>query len=221
MRISLLTLFVPLALCANIPGAEPPAPAPAPNIEERITVLKQRSLDQAMDIVNQVASCKCLKYGGKKLIACMDYANKEEVRLTFSKMSYHARINYLLSMNLLEYKRFLDAFDNEKQWKKTLEQLPPEEQTLLPQTVLEQLVMIRDTWIACAPNTVGIYGSGKKDPHAHDIAAWRNKTLEGHENMKTKCPVLLQWLNRRFMEQKIKLLHERKKTAAPNKGTHT
>lgn len=214
MRIQLPLLFISFTLLGDQPQNE--KTAPTPDIKSHTTVLKQHALEQAMDIFNQTTTCKCLKYGNEKLIACMDYASKEEARLTFSKMSCHARINYLLSMNLLEYKRFLDAFVNEKQWKQTLSKLPPEEQTLLPQTLREQLIMIRDTWISCAPRQVGYYASGKKDPHAHDIAAWRNKTLEGYEEIKNH-PLFWQWLEQRFMEQKIKLFHERKKTSAPGK----
>lgn len=221
MRIHHLSLFLPLTLFAKNPQTEQPTSPPIPNIEERTTILKQRSLDQTMDLFNQIAPCKCLKYDGKNLIACMDYAAKKEVRATFAEMSYHARINYLLSMNLLEYKRFLDAFDNEKQWKETLSKLPLKEQRLLPQTVLEQLIMIRDTWLSCAPQTVGIYGGGKKDPRAHDIAAWRNKTLERYERLRENSSILWQWLDQRFMEQKIKLLHERKKESQSRKKAHS
>ena len=215
MIIHMLYLLITLPLAANQPLPE--NPSPEPEIESHSTLLKQRALEQAMDIFNNPEKCKCLKYGGEKLIECMDYASEEEVRLTFSKMSYHARVNYLLSLNLPEYKRFLDAFDNEEQWEITLEALPPDERTLLPQTVLEQLIMIRDTWITCAPRKVGVYGSGKKDPHAHDIAAWRNKILEGYENMKKDSPLLWQWLDARFMEQKNKLFHERKKHSSSDK----
>lgn len=166
-------------------------------------VVKQQALEQALDILNNPCESKCLKYTGKKLITCIDYASKEEARETFAKMSYQARVEYLLSMNLLEYKRFLDAFENEKQWEESLNTLDEHERALMPKSLLEQLIMIRDTWISCSERRVGIYSKGKKDPDALDIAAWRNKTLEKLELMQLKYPMLFRWLEERFTEQKI------------------
>ena len=213
----ILSFLIALPLYANQPNPEPPELPP--DIEVHTNILKQRALEQAMDVLNKPDTCKCLKYAGKKLIACMDYACKKEVRKTFATMSYQARVDYLMHMNLPEYKRFLDAFENEEQWKETLTKLPAPEQKLLPQTVLEQLIIIRDTWLSCAPRRVGIYAGGKKDQQAHDIAAWRNKTLEGYEQMHGASPLLWQWLDERFMEKKINMFHELKKHAAANKGT--
>lgn len=169
-------------------------------------------LDQEMKVLNE-NPCPCLKYTGKKFISCMDYADKKEVRKTFSSMSLYARIKYLLALDLLAYKRFLDAFSTEKQWQKSLIALPANERELLPQTILEQLIIIRDTWISCAERRVGIYGRGAKDPKAEDIAAWRNKTLHESELMPDRGTLLMQWLAERFMEQKINLLFERRSIA--------
>jgi hypothetical protein len=176
-----------------------------PDMEIHSHLSKQKALEQVMEVLNKNDTCKCLKYNGKKLISCMDYASEEEVRLTFSNMSYQARMHYLLAMDLMEYKRFLDAFENESQWKESLNNLPAQERALLPQTILEQLIMIRDTWISCAPRKVGVYASGTKDAKAQDIAAWRNKTFDRYEYMREGNTELRKWLNERFMEQKINM----------------
>lgn len=204
MHKQILPVLVPLAACAAQPDN---IPLP-PEIELHKLRLEKRALEQAMDIVNPPNPCKCLGYTENELVACMDYADKHEVRQTFAHMSLHARIAYLMHMDLFAYKRFLDAFEHEKQWKETLATLPPEEQRMLPQTLLEQCIMIRDTWISCAERTVGMYAQGSKDPQAKDIAAWRSKTLERYEHLKKKCPIFLQWLNERFTEQKIKMLYK-------------
>lgn len=216
MRKQTLSLLMIMPLTATQPNPAPPKLPP--EIELHKIRLERRALEQVIEVLNKPDACKCLQHADEELIACMDYASKEEARTTFSKMSYQARVDYLTQMNLLEYKRFLDIFENENQWKETLAKLPDEEQMWLPQTVLEQLIMIRDTWITCSSRRVGVYSSGKKDPPARDIAAWRNKTLDGYEEMHGSCPVLWQWLDARFMEQKIKMLHELKKQSAHNQG---
>lgn len=208
-------MHIPCLICLlsiffNLFAEEGKYPLP-PEIEVHKEQLEKRALEQAMQIIHPPDTCPCLHFTGKKLIACLAYAEKKDVRATFARMSLQGRIDYLLKMDLFDYNFFLDAFENEQQWLDTLVTLSPEEQKLLPKTVLEQRIMIRDTWISCAPREVGHYARGSKDPHAKDIAKWRNKTLEGYERMKKNCPVLLKWLNERFTEQKLKLLLEQKK----------
>ncbi|MEX0849194.1 MAG: hypothetical protein WD055_03105 [Candidatus Dependentiae bacterium] len=186
----------------NIPFELPP------EIEIEKERFEKRTLEQAMHITNSQEPCKCLKYTGKEFVSCMDYATKEEVRQTFAKMSLYARIKYLEKMDLLEYRRFLAAFENEDQWKETIYALPEHEQSHLPQTLREQLIIIRDTWAECSEQKFGKYEQVEKDPETKDLAAWRNKTLNGFEKQTPFTSDFLKWLHARFFEKKVALFNK-------------
>lgn len=171
-----------------------------------IELLKRKHEEQALDQVLNVENepCPCLKVPTEDFIDCMAYANKQEVRETFAKMNLYARLHYLYRMDLFQYHHFLQAFEIEEQWQETLNTLEPEEQQKLPQTLLEQLIMIRDVWLECSDKTLGNYAKGSKDPEANDIAAWRYKALNGPEKDGVGFHFYyLEWLRERFMEKKV------------------
>ncbi len=191
-------------------NAKQPENKQTPNIQlpPEIALLKQqheqRALEQVLNVKNN-DKCPCLNFFNKEFTSCMEYAAKEEVRETFTQMNLNARLNYLYQMDLFEYHHFLTSFENEQQWQETLSTLSPDDRKRIPQTLREQLIMIRDTWLECSSNKLGHYARKSKDPEAKDLSAWRNKALEHSAKHGHYVLNYLIWLKGRFLEKKVEV----------------
>ncbi len=183
-----------------------PEEQPHINLPPEVALLKRKHEQQALEQVLNVKNndkCPCLAFFDEEFISCMEYAAKEEVRETFTQMSLQARLNYLKNMDLFEYHHFLTAFENENQWQETLNTLSHEDRKRLPQTLREQLIMMRDTWLECSENKLGHYARKSKDPDANDLSAWRNKALARSAKNGIYMRCYIDWLFDRLLEKKI------------------
>ncbi len=109
------------------------------------------------------------KYVGKKLIEYMMWCPKEKLQEVFAHMPLQAKRVFLKQMNIKEYDWFLLAF-TEGQWGNMWQRLSKDQQKIIPRTKLEQLKIMRDSWL----ESVGINACfRKKDPEGRDIMEWR------------------------------------------------
>lgn len=93
-------------------------------------------------IVNTQTMCTeegyCSPLHGKQLSECLFSLKAEDQREEFAKLSPKKREAFLRTMNLRDYQRFTQAF-NEEQWKLLLNKLTQKEQSTWPQTIQEQV----------------------------------------------------------------------------------
>lgn len=152
----------------------------------------------------------------KKIISYMMWAPTDKVADTFIRMSLETKLLFLKRMNIHQYGWFLFAF-SEEQWRHMWQQLPPEQQTIIPATKLEQLKKIRNSWQACSGGDIIFFAGGPRDPQARDLSLYRNRALSRIENFKTeyvnefhdvykKKVIFYRWLNGHFQAQKLKML---------------
>ncbi len=113
------------------------------------------------------------RYTGKQLVEYMMWSSSEKVQKVFAHMPLQAKRVFLKQMNIKEYDWFLLAF-TEKQWEQMWQRLPKDQQKIIPCTKLEQLKIMRDTWL----ESVGIDAwFRKKDSEVRDVIMWRTRAV--------------------------------------------